>query len=416
MFTRQQEKLKGSLKKIHVQIIGAGPAALGIFVAADRVHVLDKLLTSGMLIHESAKGLQDFSDKGLSYHINSNSFGSEFICGIRENGMLSSVLKEKSAQELGSFQHSPVPLKVASALMDDLRTRTSELMEDYPLSQIKFGQYVKTIKVMNDGGFETFNDEGKLLGCSKFCILAAGAEQHSMHSTFLTAEDVLRGNHTSTLSSIMTESENKKIVIIGGAHSAFSVANYLIEKFGKSLNEYQVIIAHRDDIRAYYKSEEDALKNGYHFDSIMDTCPTSGQVNRFSGLRHQAKKLYLDIKSSYEKRIRLHKCDGDIENIIKQFNHATFIQATGFKARRVDLINEGMKPIDITLNNDNIVVTRNAEVVSSSGIPITGLFAIGLGHGRNTPGVGEPRFKKGAVGINIFHGEDAETIVMKLVK
>ncbi|WP_339389157.1 hypothetical protein, partial [Vibrio caribbeanicus] len=61
----------------NLQIIGFGPAALGLFVAADREHRLFEFLDAGNHIHERPPSLHHW--RTMKYYIHINSTTGEFL-------------------------------------------------------------------------------------------------------------------------------------------------------------------------------------------------------------------------------------------------------------------------------------------------------------------------------------------------
>ena len=107
----------------------------------------------------------------------------------------------------------------------------------------------------------------------------------------------------------------KRVVIIGGAHSAFSSAWICLNKLGwYNMSEKGIVgtvcgnpppppsiyIVHRTPIKVHYSTKKEA-----DMDKYTDcTVNKHGQIHPFSGLRGDAKELYRRIKSGAETRVR----------------------------------------------------------------------------------------------------------------
>jgi hypothetical protein len=103
----------------------------------------------------------------------------------------------------------------------------------------------------------------------------------------------------------------KRIVIIGGSHSAFSAAWICLNKLGwnksasDSSSSHSIYLVHRHDIKVFYACKRDADRDKYvSYEGINK----QGQIHPFSGLRGDAKALYRNIRAGIETRVRYAPC------------------------------------------------------------------------------------------------------------
>lgn len=80
-----------------VQIVGFGPACVGIFITAERLGVLAKLLAKGVYIYESKSGPNECDS--LNYQIPSNSPIKDFLLGIQSDGIFADVMASATVQQ-----------------------------------------------------------------------------------------------------------------------------------------------------------------------------------------------------------------------------------------------------------------------------------------------------------------------------
>lgn len=109
----------------------------------------------------------------------------------------------------------------------------------------------------------------------------------------------------------------KRIVIIGGSHSAFSAAWICLNKLGwygdsdstlqstisssQNSSNHSIYIVHRHEIKVFYACKRDADRDKYvSYEGINK----QGQIHPFSGLRGDAKALYKNIRTGVETRVR----------------------------------------------------------------------------------------------------------------
>lgn len=150
-------------------------------------------------------------------------------------------------------------------------------------------------------------------------VLATGGEQPlpSLHSLALNRK-VMTSDHVCTQAGIdelmhrMKHSPRKKIVIIGGSHSAFSAAWICLNRLGwgsdsqlganasPSTQPHSIYIIHRSPIKVYYATKREADRDKY----TGYVANKQGQIHPFSGLRGDAKILFNKIKTGQETRVR----------------------------------------------------------------------------------------------------------------
>ena len=73
------------------------------------------------------------------------------------------------------------------------------------------------------------------------------------------------------------------------------------------LEEGSIKILYRDNIKIFFKTGADAVKANYFDFDIERHKAKDGYVYSFTGLRGDAKNLYLRIKNGLEKRVQLVK-------------------------------------------------------------------------------------------------------------
>src|SRR5204862_54024 len=84
---------------------------------------------------------------------------------------------------------------------------------------------------------------------------------------------------------LMAQAHGARIVILGGSHSAYSVAGALLElPAARRLAAGQIVILQRREPRVFYPDRNAALEDLYDVDA-GDICPRTQGVNRMGGLR-----------------------------------------------------------------------------------------------------------------------------------
>ena len=107
------------------QVVGFGPSALGLFLAADRRGLADGLLERGVLVVERARSRRAAQDARLPFIIQSNSPASDFLGGIDRLHRYAAVRGCASTTVLSRAGRSTVPLRDVGQFLKVL----SELIE-----------------------------------------------------------------------------------------------------------------------------------------------------------------------------------------------------------------------------------------------------------------------------------------------
>jgi hypothetical protein len=371
-----------------VQVIGFGAAALGLPIAADRTGRLAGLLRRGCVFMD---GREPDEWTSLGYDIPSNSAGADFLSCIHPAGAFAGALHTPQARALAAAGARPVSLLTASAFLQDLADRVAR-----HAGAVRFGRRVDHIVVDAGGVFHSRDAAGRTLARSARAVLAVGAAPRPAVDGSVTSDAFLRGHCVARCKAAVAEGH--RIWIVGGSHSAFSVAGMVLREWGDELGPGQVWIDARSRVHLYAECAQatDAA-------DIVD--PGTGEVNRFRGLRGPARDLYRAIAAGDERRVLL--TEGRTAHPADR--PELMISARGYVARPVPVRTETgeslVDPADPAVDLDGRVLDRR------TGTPVPGLFALGLGYRHLAPD-GTARYPRAA--LNIFHGEASDRILAAL--
>lgn len=404
-----------------LQVIGAGPAALGFFVAADRLGVLPEILNAGVVICEKVASARELNHVSLGYQIRSNSPAKDFFAGISSRGLLAPVLRSEPVRALAALKDNSAPLILASEFITVLRSHIFDLINSFPSSKLLLNKCVTSIKCAD--GFTTWDSSNRVISSTSKIILAAGAEQNTNYkfldggSAYFLADEVMRGTGFAPLMLARAERRPAPLVIIGGSHSTFAICALLLERFGSDFREGDICILHRTDVRLNYPCIESARTDKYPFSPSTDVCPETGQINRFGGLRSYAKQLYLDIKAGKERRIKLIKIGPKITSDLGRcFPNSCIIDATGYSARHIPIIDGNGAELLVERRRGEIILDKNFQLLATNGNSLPGCFGIGLGYAQTYNMIGEISHNRGVAAVNLFNGSHGETIVNAIME
>lgn len=395
------------MNKTLVQVIGFGPASLGLLVAADRNDCLMDVLDKGIVFLDRRTSNEW---EGLSYQIRSNSSGVDFLSKIRVDGSFGPLANSSLAKVIHGYGGNTLPLTLVSRFMKNMAEEAEHIVSSSPASAVLYNSEVSALMLGPDGAVTSVNAQGEPLVQSAYAVIAVGATEDAHHGegtdkdVIFNSGEIIAGKKNGELDGLIKE--GRKIVIIGGSHSAFSTVIWLLKLYGEHIRPGQIEVFYKSEFQLYFKSIETAVSAGVDLNSQNVFHPT-GEVNKFNGLRGVAKEIYIEIVSGRESRVKLKKTNdskavnGDSKNIV--------INAIGYSPRNIHIYDECGKRIPLLKRPRNVCLTDNCNVVTQDGKVVDKIFAMGLGHALEYNG-------EAKVGINFFHGEAADTILNKIFK
>lgn len=274
-------------------------------------------------------------------------------------------------------------------------------------------------------------------------------------------------------------SKERKICIVGGAHSAFSVAWLCMHgeaaQFSKNffqldtrsrkraspscsatktehlfsyslsfihdearvrsaadslVNVYSnankrcvsITILHRSPVRVFYSSKNEADSDNY---TDYKQTNRHGQIHAFAGLRGDAKDMYNDILNGREVRVRLCqiKSGGSKKLIGHCFDEAqVIVWATGYKSHTIPITDAHGVAVSLATVQGQVQIDRQGRLLKTTHLndmPSILLNMYGNGHGYGLPAVyknGEFDGSKGrADGIAVYMKQGAEVILRTIL-
>ncbi len=429
-------------------IIGAGPAGTGPLVNAQQRGLLPQLLDEGIAIADRSPHMGSGS---IGQHIiNSDTIGGTFLeCLInQEAGAFQSVINSPARQNLEAYRKSAAPLKAVGEFMGEIGLALHQIIDAHPVSQFFANVEARSIQRMPDGNFRTtfvpctpeYGDEPFDI-ISKFVVTALGARQ--LREQTLTA-DIIPGlnlaDHYADKSlltgHILTEhgahemeqrlqtTPNHKVVIIGASHSTFSAAWALLNRTGIDFEEGDITILHRQKLKIFYPSVEDARAEGYNDFDENDVCPLTKRLYRLGGLRWDSRELLKRIWGiggvPLEKRVRLIALDPTNQHntvdIKALLDEATLIiPAFGYRPITLPFYDEHHQQIGLFASGEGTpsLVDDDCRVLDSQGEPIPNFYGIGLASGFMLSGAlgGEPSFHGQTNGLWLYQNGVGERIL-----
>lgn len=395
------------LRDLRVQVVGLGPAGLGVAVAADRVGRFDELMDHGVAFLDSQPGPPNRRRQSLAYVINSNSPAADFLAPIARDGAFRDVWTSGPVRRVEAHGQAPVALELVADVLAELTTTLADRCARSALSRVELGRVVSEVRVDRAGCFVTHDAHGSPLFRSRFLVLALGAEESHvdtrrlagrLRTIVLRSGDFLRGDLGPVLGRL-DANPRAQLAILGGSHSGFSAAVVLLERLGPRLHPGQVAILHQS-IALY-------TATGRRFQRTacdLAMRPLPGEHNRFRGLRGDARALYEAIASGSEARVRMLPADDDTAREVLA-NAEVVIQAYGYEPRRLSIRDADGTPYDLGWEQRRLLVDARGRVMDRAQHVMPNLLGIGAG---SCPQWIEDELQ---VGVNLFLGPHGASIV-----
>ncbi|MCU1736831.1 MULTISPECIES: hypothetical protein [unclassified Pseudomonas] len=352
---------------LDVLLIGCGLRGTGLLTAnADllryRVGVVDASTTLG-------PGSFD------RYRIDSNSYGHDFFGWVDPEGVYGQQLAHPHVRALHATEGSFALSLLASAL----RPFGAAIKQAVGPARIWTGQAVVKIEVEGDSVAAVLEDGRRIH--TRFAALALGIRE-CLHA------DLLPWQGKTQLSRQIIEhgvpaqwsAQPQKIVITGGSHSAYAIANRLRQE-GALAPTSEVRILQRSGTKLFY-ANIDAYRNSTHTaleqrpNVQTDVCPQTGNLFRYSGLRHAARETFERIATAALPRFTQTRVDC-LKSARPWLDEAdVVIQALGYESNCVPLVINGIQTSMLT-DGPIVDTTPDGRLKLANG-QILPLFVMGM--------------------------------------
>jgi hypothetical protein len=425
-------------------VLGAGPAGTGLLVNAHRRGLLPRLLDAGIAVVDR----QEHMGRGTigRYAINSDTTGGTFLECLagQENDLFGPVLGTAAQRRLAEFRQSAAPLPLVGEFLGEIGRALRQAVDAHPVSRFLPGTRAVEIRRTADGGFATtLEAAGKTFKIfSRYVVSATGGHQDRARALaapivpgvrladgydgrVLLTGQVLTADGPALLAKMLRSGPGRRVVIIGGSHSAFASAWVLLRTAGRDLGPGDITILHRRTPRIFYPTAADAHADGYTDFGPGDLCPLTGRVYRLAGLRWDSRDLLRRIWGTggapTEDRVRLLRLDraagAEVPALLA--DAAVIIPAFGYRPLTVPVLDETGHEVALqaAAPGPRPLVDAGCRILDAAGAPVPGLFGIGLASGfaLDAPLGGEPSFTGQTNGLWLYQNGIGQRIVDHLL-
>jgi hypothetical protein len=385
-------------------ILGGGPAGTGPLVWAARHGQLDAWLDSGVALVEQGEELGGSLGQ---YPLNADSRGTSFLeCldGPDCAPFLAELTADPVARELEAFRAAHPTLQLVDRF--ERRFGASLLAEfgRHPNSRAFTGTRARAIRLQADGSVAVFTasrDGRRTIVRAASAVVALGGRPvaswseinlapglHLAHwrEKIVSSHRLLsRGGADEVARRLARANRRPRVLILGGAHSAFSAAWMLLERIpGVNLGAHGVQILYRSEPRPTYPSRAAAHIDGYQF-AESDVCQVTGRVHRLGGLQGDGREVWRRMhgKPGTEPDDRAIATPiGSLAraDLLRLFDDADLIvPALGYRLATLPIYDTDGGPVALAQRGP--AVAANARLLAANGTPIPGVFGVGLGSG-----------------------------------
>lgn len=399
-------------------IVGGGPGGLGPLIAAAQQGRLPDWLDGGVAVVDR----QDHLGGTLwRYGINSDSLGGSYLECLASPALPDPVLRvrdDRSAAAIARFRDGFPPLPLVDHYMRRLGKAIGEMIAQHGRSRFLANTEATAICTQADGTvIVEVRDRNGRRGAlaARSAIVALGGRQdwagqqlrpdlslgdirlpHLVPSDHLLSQAGL-----AEASAILRAAGRRRIVILGGSHSAYSVAWALLQLPGaEGLRPGQIAILQRRPPPVFYPDRAAAEADHYAV-APDDICPRTQRINRFGGLRGNGRDVWRQVAKRPtavpEPRVvarALERFDATaLRSLLK--DAALVVVAFGYQAATLPTFDARGQRMILGADAGLPSVDERCRVVLADGTPLPNVFGIGLGSGyKPTPTMGgEPSFR-----------------------
>lgn len=391
-------------------IVGAGPAGLAPLFAAAYSGKLAELLASGVVIVERGDTVGD-GELGR-YAIRSDSAAEAFldiVIRTTEPALLA-LQGHPLVLAIERLRGGSIPLSMASDFLRLAGQTMCALVERSPNGLVLLEHTALYARRSSNRTWmvrvrcERTGAEKELETSS--LILATGADQRisrlyqelvagtpllpSYEGKLLQTGEVLSAAGLRRLETRLASMKDPHVVVVGGSTSAGATARTLLHGATKDVfDSGRVTLMHRRALRIFYNTASEARADGYLDFGPDDICPLSGRLYRLAGFRFETRELIMGALGvggrTVDPRLHLHllETSNDAETKRLLDDADLIIAGLGYRPRALPLLDVHQLPLSLLAECDDMrpMVDERCNILDSDGLPIEGVYGIGLASG-----------------------------------
>jgi hypothetical protein len=415
-------------------IVGGGPGGLGALIWAAQHGRLPRWLDEGVMLLERSERLGGNLGR---YGINSDSLGGSYLECLAPEVIpepMRRLRDEAVTADMALFRDAYPPLPLVDRYMGRIGQAMTEIFADHPASEIRLRTEARSVHLRPDGLVAVVAGSGNgptRTLIARSAVVAVGGRQPwrdrslapgfafaDIRARLMPSNDVLSHEGLAEADEILRTAGERRIVILGGSHSAYAVAWALLELPGAArLRDGQLTIVQRRPPRVFYPDKAAADADSYPFEP-GDVCPRTKRVNRMGGLRGHGRDIWRRIMArpgvDPETRIAIldmaDLSDAELRTVVDEA--ALVAPCLGYRSATIPIIDEHGRRLALRADADGDSVGDDCRLVLADGGTLPNVYGIGLGTGfRPSLAMGcEPNFSGQANSLWLYQNDIGGTI------
>ncbi|MBS0524039.1 MAG: hypothetical protein JSS04_10420 [Proteobacteria bacterium] len=414
-------------------IVGGGPGGLGPLVWAAQHGHLPGWLDEGVAIVERSGRLGGSLGR---YGINSDSLGGSYLECLAPDVVPESLRRmrdEPVAHEMAVYREAYPPLPLVDRYISRIGIAMTEILDEHPASALHLHTEARSVHLRSDGSVAVLvhGPDGRTRPLvAQSAVVAVGGHQPWRDQSLLglrfadckarlmPSNDLLSHAGLAEANTVIGMAGDRRIVILGGSHSAYAVAWALLElPAAARLKTGQVVIVQRRPPRVFYPDQAAADADSYLVHP-GDVCQRTRRVNRMGGLRGHGRDIWRRIMArpgcEPETRIAiLDVADLDADGLRSLMDEAALVApCLGYRSATLPIIDEAGHRLALRADANGDAVGDDCRLVLADGSVLPNVYGIGLGTGfRPSLAMGcEPNFSGQANSLWLYQNDIGATI------
>lgn len=400
-------------------ILGAGPGGTGPLVWAAQQGTLKTWLASGVTVIDGTAAMGGNLGR---YIINSDSLGGvylECLGSAPAREMLAPLAEDPVCRELEDMRRDFPPLAVVDRYLRRLGTVLTEVVAQSAGGEFLPNTAVRALHYRPDNSIaaEIVSPDGQSTHIeARTAILALGGRQAFRTAQIMPgvrladfpADKIMSSDMLLTAEgrrravALVERASSRRVVILGGWHSAYSVAwvlTTLTPELAFGTGDIRILARRQPPI--FYETQAAAEADGYGV-TPADICPKTQRVHRLGGLRGDGREMWRRLTRRRgclpEERVILMALDDPALSaaaLRRQLDDAALIiPAFGYRSRTVPVFDACGRRVRLRADFGGPAVGPDARLLRDDGQALANLFGVGLGTGYRPTGEmgGEPSF------------------------
>ena len=409
-------------------IIGGGPGGLGPIIWAAQHGLLPAWLDRGIAVVERQAHLGGTLGR---FGIHSDSLGGSYLECLEAAGLppeLKPLRDEPVAREMAWYRDSFPPLTLVDRYMRRIGVALAAMLAER--SALHLCTEARAIHLRSDGLVEVeiaAADGHESILTARSAVVALGGRQRWMQGELkpglslancqmrhvMPSDRALSSAGLKEANQILAEAGRRPILILGGSHSAYSVAGAFVGLPGaERLAKGQIIILQRREPRIFYPDYQTALDDLYDV-APGDICPRTQRVNRMGGLRGFGREMWRQIAQRPRTTPEPRVVTMDMQRLsINELNTmiaeaALVVPSFGYRSAMLPVFDAAGERLTLNAELGGVAVGEQSCLLLADGTSVPNLFGIGLGTGYKLPPSmgGEPNFDGQANSLWLYHND-----------